>query len=258
MFDLPEEITPDVVAQRAAEKKAVLARLCQPGPDVSFGDLCFSDLMNDTFWYRPALRLFGPRLERPEASLSPWERVDWEPVEAAQMSLVRLDRIKDPNTSLQGIIDSSFGFRKWNNHDALFTCNRPCVVRVLYTAHPNSPIPFEQLQSFEMPVDRFEDSRYIPIDTRAQYTLIAVVRMAHLMNDEPDAVRFYNIDGPYNINTATNPAFLNRGWSIASPTNHRYLLVFGPAKQPRLEPTYPEVCTRLAPSQPRSRGDLDN
>ncbi|KAK7426222.1 hypothetical protein QQZ08_007251 [Neonectria magnoliae] len=213
LFDLPEEVTPDVVAQRAAEKKAVLAELCQPGPDVSFGDLCFSDLMNETFWYRLALRLFGPRLERPKESSSPWQCVDWKPLEAAEMSLVRLDRVKDPNASLQGIIDSSFGFRKWHNREALFTCNRPGVVRVLYSVNPNSPIPFESraLSKCQLIADRFEGARYVPVDTRAQYTLIAVVRMAHLENDEPDAVRFYNIGGPYNINTTTTPVFINRG-----------------------------------------------
>lgn len=241
MLDAQEVATDATRAQQAAEKKAVMAKLF-PGdaePATSFWHLIVSSLMLDTFWSRPEFQLFRPRLQKREGD-PVWRPVPWPARQLDYQSLIHLDRIDNPEMSLQEAVDLKFGVREWEESEYLFVCKRPNVVRVHYYNNPDQPCrSFEELRTFDMPFTRVEGTSLVP-DGRCRYALIAVVRLRGSGFGEVDYVRLYRVDG-CNINIrSNNPAFSTSRWSVGSPSPHLYAMFFGRADDVQLE-AYPEV-----------------
>ncbi|KAK7421454.1 hypothetical protein QQX98_002152 [Neonectria punicea] len=242
--DLPVVVTPDLVASSVAEKKTITTKLLgnDPGAFINFYDLCNSELMNETFWRLRPFHLFRPRLENFEGSSPPWRWIDWDPREITAMNLIRMESSQNPASTLQDLVNGTFGRRTWHGREVLLASNCPTVVRVLYAPGPDRVDSFEELRSFDMPYYNFENGWQVSGQGRMRYSLVAVVHMA--IPDAvavQDSVRFYGLDGSQLVSRSSNPAFTDYYWSLDEFTNNSYMLFFGKADEVQLEPGFPEV-----------------
>ncbi|KAF9766900.1 hypothetical protein IL306_000597 [Fusarium sp. DS 682] len=194
----------------------------------SFKELCTSSLMNRTFWSQVPLSLFWPTLYVPSMRL-----VHQDPNDRADTNLVRLNREKNPDMSLQEAINGQFGIEQEDSQHVIRRPKYPMIIRVLLRTKDGSNrnrIEFEDIRQFFLPqwVETDDDEGHILMGGEPQrYTIIAVVRMRpdetavnEAMQDQDadetydDVVRTYAQNGP-NIIAAYEDGTLMPGlWSV--------------------------------------------
>ncbi|KAG4259213.1 hypothetical protein FPRO04_07516 [Fusarium proliferatum] len=190
----------------------------------SFEDLCFSGMMNHTYWSQNEMRLLEPKV-----CLETWQVIDENTEEIASSSLVTLDRTHSPKMTLEQAVESSFGIVRREGKPTLHRPQKPLVIRVLYDPGSGTRLPFRELRGFNLPIWRHTQDRENPFDTseRAQYVLIAVVRI-RCDSKDIDLVRFYATTGAEITPEYGGFKFLATGWSIEDENQHRYMLFYSP------------------------------
>ncbi|KAM0542121.1 hypothetical protein ACHAPJ_012946 [Fusarium lateritium] len=149
--------------------------------EIFFEQLCWSSLMNETFWSQVEFSLF-----RPPVFLDTWEMVEQTPDEATDANMLEFDRSDHPEATLQDFVSSKFGVI----NQILYRPREPIVIRLLYRTSGLGGHRFDSLRQFFVPVIPGEDDR----KSQSHYSVIAVVKM-RMTTTSPDSVRTYPVEG---------------------------------------------------------------
>ncbi|EEU41339.1 uncharacterized protein NECHADRAFT_83308 [Fusarium vanettenii 77-13-4] len=224
-------------AQALKAKRALIEAV----PDAlgSFENLWRSAMMNRTLWQKKLFHLFGPKYHMPPGE--PIKCNEWNRDEIAGASIVQLNRVVDPQRTLQEAIDNCFGF---DDENTLFIPYRPRIIRVVYTPGTDERLPFQALREFFLPQGDVKDVdgnlRYVQDSPPERYALIAVVRMRS-ESRESDYVRTYAVCGANTAARNEHESYTPGSWLIEEPSSHNFVLFFCLAEDEVLIPEYPEL-----------------
>ncbi|KAL2681372.1 hypothetical protein Neosp_008983 [[Neocosmospora] mangrovei] len=224
-------------AQALKAKRALIEAV----PDAlgSFETLWRSAMMNRTLWQKKPFHLFGPKFHTPPGE--PIKCNEWNRDEIANASIVQLNRVVDPQCTLQEAVDSCFGF---DDENTLFIPYRPRIIRVVYTPGTDERLPFQALREFFLPQGDVKDVdgnlRYFQNLPPERYALISVVRMRSEIR-ESDYVRTYAVCGANTAAGNENDSYTPGSWLIEEPSSHDFVLFFCLAEDEVLIPEYPEL-----------------
>ncbi|KAJ4163112.1 hypothetical protein NW754_014535 [Fusarium falciforme] len=149
--------------------------------------------------------------------------IEWTRQEAAEASIIRLDRAANSQLTLQEAVDNCFGIE----NNTLLVPYRPRALREFF-------LPQGSVRTVDGRV------RYIQDELPMRYALIAVVRMRSGPH-EGDNVRTYRACGA-NIAAQCEPRSYTPGtWLIKEPSPHNFALFFCLAGNELLISEYPEL-----------------
>ncbi|KAH7133160.1 hypothetical protein B0J13DRAFT_529084 [Dactylonectria estremocensis] len=146
--------------QEIQARDALLVNLSSSmGKEDSFEELCMSAGM-ESFW------LLEPLMGRHGSPAQP---------DYVQEIVLILDRAASPESTLEFVIEGTRGIAEIDGSECVELYNEPNIARVAYTPGA-SPIPFNDLRSFEMPIsEQGEEETLVYNAYYRWYSLIAVV-----------------------------------------------------------------------------------
>lgn len=235
---LGEPTGPEACARAVEVKRALLEAV--PDSKASFEALWASDMMNQTWWGKQLFHLYSKRFTLPSSRADFVKPIEWTRQEVAEASIIRLNRIANPELTLQKAVDNCFGIED----NTLLIPYRPRVIRVYYTPGMQNRLPFQALREFYLAQGsvRTVDGRvtYTQDELPMRYALIAVVRLRSGPH-ENDNVRTYRVCGA-NIAAQCEPRSYTPGtWHIEEPSPHNFALFFCLAGNELLIPEYAEL-----------------
>lgn len=201
-------------ATAAREKVEEALRLLDIDPKGSFEDLCFSSLMNETFWSQDVFRLCEPAF-----SISTGRMADFSPDEIAKTSLISNNNI-----------DDVIGIHEWKGEVTVFPPSRPWIVRVMLdtSSQTDQISTFRERRCLRMPIWkelREEANLVFDITDEIHYHLLAVVRLRDKDNGKPDYVRTYSGYGANIVPDYEPISFMSKDWTLATPG--KFILFYG-------------------------------
>ena len=185
LFDSDEKEKEVSLKRRSAVLQAI------SGHGTSFGVLCTSALMNETFWSQDIFRL-----SRNLRCIGTGQIVERSADEIARASILEFDHAMNPNLTLGEVVNRSFGVISFNGQDVASIPNNPWIVRLLYKPALNASkrLDINGLKTLYLPVWEQvmseADACYHEVRKEA-YFLLAVVRMQG-DDFQPEYVRTYN------------------------------------------------------------------
>ncbi|KAF4462523.1 hypothetical protein FALBO_10666 [Fusarium albosuccineum] len=190
----------------AQAKSALVAALPRADPDapqdVSFRDLCTSDLMNKSLWCEPLFHMFHPDVLIAPTSETLVQQEPWTGHELVVRSMLHLNLQQIPGLTLQTLVNMSCGKLPGG---VLRAPKRPAIIRILYT-------PGQHLA-------------YKPQVVKACYTLCAMVRLRRV-DSERDVVRTYSSNGAPIVPEYETPCMGPSDWSVQDNTLHSFMLFY--------------------------------
>ncbi|RKL46858.1 hypothetical protein BFJ72_g2598 [Fusarium proliferatum] len=198
----------------AREKVEEALRLLDIDPKGSFEDLCFSSLMNETFWSQDVFRLCEPAF-----SISTGRMADFSPDEIAMTSLISNNNI-----------DDVIGIHEWKGEVSVFPPSRPWIIRVMLdtSSHTDQMLPFRERRCLRIPIwkELMEEANLVfDITGEIHYHLLAVVRLRDKDNGKPDYVRTYSGYGANIVPDYEPISFMSKDWTLATPG--KFVLFYG-------------------------------
>ncbi|CAG7563840.1 unnamed protein product [Fusarium equiseti] len=122
-------LEPKEIQHAVGDKKTLLESINLPG--TSFEHFCNSALMNETFWSQFELQLFQP------LTTVDGKRVNIPPSETSRIGLLELDRAKNPDLTMEAVVEGSFGVFLYEDQEVVFRPGRLAVIRLFYQSHPD-------------------------------------------------------------------------------------------------------------------------
>ncbi|KAF4992940.1 hypothetical protein FDECE_13555 [Fusarium decemcellulare] len=228
MFGNPRD---DGARRRIAQaKSALIAALPRASPDapqdVSFQELCTSDLMNKSLWCERLFHMFHPDILIAPTSETLVQQEPCTGHELVVRSMLHLNLQQIPGLTLQALVDMSYGKLPG---DVLRAPKRPAIIRILYTPGEHVRLPFNQLWRFVLYQGKFLDVTdqlaYKPHVVKACYTLCAIVRLRRV-DSERDIVRTYSSNGAPIVPEYETPCMGPSDWSVEDSTLHSFMLFY--------------------------------
>lgn len=217
-------------AMWAHEKRAAAAAAVQgvfDGKNTTFANLYGSDLMKKTFWNLDVFRL--PHDIARFTATQGWHSAPWNPVDAVSWSEVQLNRLVDPQMTLQMAIDGHLRSQEQLETGDIYRFQTPCFIRVYYcSGAQGDALPFKALQTFTVPVETLilqgNGLEKQEVD-RCPYRLMGVVRMRKY-GEKYDCIRSYDGQGNQIHPFIRITSYMSDTWSITE-ADREFILFYG-------------------------------